>query len=762
MSSSGPHKLDLDGSQQKLSGEDGEAHADEISLSSMKPILSGDEGQDGAEVINAEPDEISSSAVEGPEEPLDRFMSACQRGDLATVEEVVNSGQVDINYDLDKAEHVTGLHWASINNRLGVVDFLVSRGADVNIKAGNLQAPPLHWAARYGYVYIVHYLLEHGANPQLTDDQGFNLLHLSVNSSNIMLVLYVLFFVVDRGILEVDGQDPYGRTPLLWAAYQGDSLTVDSLLKFGSYTKVADHGGFTPLHWGTLKGQPHVLIYLLQNGGDVFQKTNDGKDCFIIAQEMNTMYSLVAALQHCGFDENGYPIRKLFREPLHAKIITFFIPWVFLGVVFASFSHVHFLFALSIMILFGFAIGKLLNKYILPCYAVVGVSSASLLRSPLYAGLFTASIIWPAFVWISRVIPRTIEDQYSANVLMMIIIVAVPYLLVVLMRSDPGRIPMEMDIQVVRETIKDLLAIGRFDSKNFCIETWVRKPLRSRFSGLSNSLVARFDHYCPWVYNDIGLRNHKTFLTCILLVEILMLLFIYLCTEYFDELEDILKHTKDGDKPTCTILKNEDLCLGFTYDPFAFLMFAWVIFHSIWVGLLVIVQLFQVFQGITNHEFSKIMKESRKNGADPVSFNEFFGTAPEELLISNGLRDNTNPVRSSEVSLNQTVASSRSQLKKSRTCFGICCALTGVDQWLMVIKETFGISHSASGTKKSLTVSSPTNYGWKTNWKDFWLTSDTTAPVWRRILFPPTTSRALLGGQEVDYYKLFSLPPRGN
>ncbi|CAR27194.1 ZYRO0C11132p [Zygosaccharomyces rouxii] len=756
MSSSEPHKLDVDSFQRKQSGEDGEAYMDEISLSSMRPILSGDEG----EATDDEMVHRATSTMEEPEEPLDQFMSACQRGDLAAVKEIVNSGQVDINNDYDKTEQVTGLHWASINNRLGVVDFLVSRGADVNIKAGSLHAPPLHWAARYGYVYIVHYLLEHGADPRVTDDQGFNLLHLSVNSSNIMLVLYVLFFVVDRGILEVDGQDPHGRTPLLWAAYQGDSLTVDSLLKFGSYAKVTDRGGFAPLHWGTLKGQPHVLIYLIQNGGDVFQKTDDGKDCFTIAQEMNTMYSLVDALRHCGFDATGNPIKKLLRESLHAKIITFFVPWVFLGVVFALFSHLHLLFSLPIVILFGLANGKLLNKYILPCYPVVGVTSASLLRSPLYLGLFTASIIWPMLIWISRVIPVTIQDQYTANFLLMIIILAVSYLLVVLVKSDPGRIPTEKNTQVIRETIKDLLATGKFDSKNFCIETWVKKPLRSRFSSLSNSLVARFDHYCPWVYNDIGLRNHKAFLMCILLVEILMLLFNYLCMEYFDELEDVHKHADNGGEPKCTILRNENLCLGFTYDRFAFLTFVWVVFHSVWVGLLVIVQLFQVFQGVTNYEFSKLMKESRINRTDPVLFNEFFGTAPEELLTVNGEIDNTNLERSNEASLNQTITSTGSGLKRSKNCFGICCALTGVDQWLMVIKETFGMSHSASGAKRSLTVSSPTNYGWKTNWKDFWLTSDVTAPLWRRILLSPATSRALLGGQEVDYYKLFSLPPK--
>lgn len=757
MTDSEPNKIDEEGIQPTPNGGD---DLDEISLSSMKPILSG--GEDEAVEDEIRPRGTVSSANEEltvgqeSEEVLDRFMSACQRGDLATVKEVLNSGQVDINKDFDRNEHVTGLHWASINNRLGVVDFLVSRGADVNIKAGNLHAPPLHWAARYGYVYIVHYLLEHGADPKLTDDQGFNLLHLSVNSSNIMLVLYVLFFVVDKGIIEVDSQDPHGRTPLLWAAYQGDSLTVDSLLKFGAYVRVADRGGFTPLHWGTLKGQPHVLIYLIQNGGDFFQKTDDGKDCFSIAKEMNTEYSLTDALRHCGFDSNGYPMKKLLKDNLHAKIVTFFVPWIFLGIAFSLFAHLHPLFAMPVTLLFGIVIGRILNRCILPCYNVIGVSSVSLLRSPLYSGLVTGSIFWAVLVWIFQVIPLTMEDNVEANILLAITLPIVCYLLVVLMRSDPGRVPAERDTEIIRQTVKDLLAIGKFDSKNFCIETWVRKPLRSRFSSLSNSLVARFDHYCPWVYNDVGLKNHKAFLLCILLMELSMLLFVRLCIAYFNELEDV--YEQKGGEPHCIILKNENLCLGYSYDRFTFLICVWIAFQSVWVGFLIVVQIFQVFQGVTNYEFSKLMKESRMSGTDPVLFNEFFGTAPEELLTING--DIADGEQHRDASVNQAMSTSRSHLKKSSTCFGICCALTGIDQWLMVIKETFGLSHSVSGAKQSLTVSFPTNYGWKTNWKDFWLTSDVTAPIWCRVFYSPTTSKALLGGQEVDYFKLYTLPPR--
>lgn len=727
---------------------------DDVSLSSMQPIISDDDqGENKDNDENQKELNDTDLQEEQPDPVLERYLVACQKGDLATVKELIESGLVDINEDHDKIEEVTGLHWASINNRLSVVAYLVSRGADINAKAGTLHAPPLHWAARYGYVYIVDYLLKHGADPTLQDDQGFNLLHLSVNSSNIMLVLYVLFFVVSKGILDVDCQDPNGRTPLLWAAYQGDSLTVDSLLKLGAYIKIPDNGGFTPLHWGTLKGQPHVLMYLIQGGGDFFQKTNDGKDCFTIAQDMNTVFSLNEALKHSGFDSRGYPLKRYFSKSSHAKAVTFFTPWVFLGVAFYLFSHIHPLFALPSALILGIAVNKILNHFVLPSYETVGVTPLSLLRTPLYAGLFSGSVFWLLFVWLTKIIPKTIIEEFWSNLFLISTLSSITYLLMRLLRSDPGRVPAEKDHEKVRATISELLSIGKFDTRHFCIETWVRKPLRSRFSSLSSSLVARFDHYCPWIYNDVGVKNHKMFIFFIIAIEAAIWTFACLCMEYFDELEDNNEEYKGEIK--CFLLSNDNLCAGLTYDLFTSLILLWVIFQSIWVGFLIIVQLFQILKGVTNYEFSKLMKENSRMSLDPIMVNEFFNTAPEELAVINGDVDNVD-----ELSTVNAPRRPGSHLKKSRKCFDTCCAVTGMDQWFMVMREAFGISRSSSGPSESLKPSFPTNYGWRTNWKDFWLTSDTTAPIWQRIFFSSVTSKALLGGVEVDYYKLYKLPPK--
>lgn len=740
---------------------DAEGSLDNLSLSSVQPILSnkaqdGDKGEDGENGVEKKDPEVSGDEeIEELDPVLDRYFKACQKGDLKTVKEMIEGNVIRINEDFDQVEKVTGLHWASINNRLSIVAYLVANGANVNAKAGALHAPPIHWAARYGYVYIVHYLLEHGADAILTDDQGFNLLHLSVNSSNIMLVQYVLFFVVSKGLIDVDCQDPNGRTPLLWAAYQGDSLTVESLLRFGAHPKVPDSGGFTPLHWGTLKGQPHVLMYLIQAGADFFIKTNDGKDCFTIAKDMNTVYSLNEALSHCGFDAHGYPYKKYFAKSYHAKLVTFFIPWVFLGIAFGLFAHIHPLIALPITLAFGIATLKALNQFVLTSYENNGVTPLSLLRTPLCAGVFSGSVFWLIFVWIRFILPVTLVEEFGSNLALFLLILGVGYHFVKLLRGDPGRIPSETDLEEIRKTVGDLLKTGKYDTRHFCIESWIRKPLRSRFSSLNDTQVARFDHYCPWIYNDVGLKSHKRFVYFVVLIELAIGFFAYLCLEYFDELED--NYDDYNGELKCFLLGDSDLCAGFSYDLFTSLILLWAVFQSIWVGCLMFVQAFQIYKGVTSYEYSKAMRDSKRINLDPVLVNEFFSTAPEDLDA-----ESTSESRGTANETNNTDGQRGPMppLNQSRRCFGTFCAITGMDQWIMVLKEAAGISREALGSSRSSPQLFPTDYGWKTNIKDFWLLSDKTAPVWQRIAYMPTSSKALLGGQEVDYYKLYAYPEK--
>lgn len=57
--------------------------------------------------------------------------------------------------------------------------------------------------------------------------------------------------LLPRGRLLTDTQ---GHTPLMWAAYQGDALSVDALIRHGAGINKFDQAGLTPLHWATVRG----------------------------------------------------------------------------------------------------------------------------------------------------------------------------------------------------------------------------------------------------------------------------------------------------------------------------------------------------------------------------------------------------------------------------------------------------------------------------------------------------------------------------
>ncbi|CCF59466.1 hypothetical protein KAFR_0H00570 [Kazachstania africana CBS 2517] len=725
--------------------------------SEVLSVKEGNEGNDDSSlkpVLSRDLEEENKTDVDPV---LQQYHSACQAGNIKTVKEMIDSQVIDVANDFNADDRITGLHWASINNRLNVVKYLLSKGADANFKSNNLSATPLHWAARYGYVYIVDCLLNAGkADPTITDDQGFNLLHLAVNSSNIMLVAYVLFFVVSKGTMDVDTRDSKDRTPLLWASYQGDSLTVSMLLKFGANYKLTDETGFTPLHWGVVKGQPHVLKYLIKEGADFFQKTNDGKDCFTIAKEMNTQYSFNDALAHSGYNLDGYPSKKIFKTSFHAKLVTFLIPFVFMGLTLSLFAHLNPLFALLIVVLIGLACNKAIKEFILPSYVTDNHSTynVTVSKSPFLAGIFFSSLVWLTIVYLTRIFfnVEVFWENILQNFVLVLNLLVVYYTFLHLIKSDPGLIPSNDDHEEIRNVIQELLSIGKFDTRNFCIETWIRKPLRSKFSTFYNSTVSRFDHYCPWVYNDIGLKNHKIFIFFIISVEIGILIFVCLTMKYFDFLED---YFEDKKKFSCGILGDDELCAGLIFDRFSLLVMTWSLIQSLWVGILIMVQFFQISRGVTNYEFNNYVKESktghRHSNTQPN--NDFFNTTPEELRHEIG--DTDEVINGSESVPDSTRTNTHAH---SRSVFGFCCRLIGLDQWVSIIKETIGFDSDDRQFAFSKKLNIPTNYGITQNFKDFFLTSDTKAPIYKRILEEPVASKALLNNKEVDYFALYEFP----
>ncbi|SCU81912.1 LANO_0B04544g1_1 [Lachancea nothofagi CBS 11611] len=702
------------------------------SIESIAPIVGSEHSLEEVPLTEADEGGESSNPI------LRKYREACQSGDLSTVKALVESEAIDLKHDYDE-DMVSGLHWASINNRLGVVKYLAQNGADVNFQGGKLVATPLHWAARYGYVYIVDFLLEKGADPTLVDQQGFNLLHLSINSSNIMLVLYVLFFVVGDK-LNIDSLDPNNRTSLLWAAYQGDSLSVKALLDFNANATIVDSGGFSPLHWATVKGQPQVLKALIAYGCDFFQKTKDKKDCFVIAKEMNTEDSLSNALMENGLNTDGTPIKKYFSSPQQGKLVTFVTPWILVASTLKLFASINFFIAIVFTAALWLSSLQGLKNFVIPSYSLSRTGN-TFLKTPFLAGILLGSVACVIYVWFTRVMLTTIVEEPVFNLLFVTLATICVTSFCHLVLSDAGKISKEDDYEQTKGTIKELLRIGKFDTRNFCTEIYVRRPLRSKYSRFNDALITRFDHFCPWIYNDVGLKNHKLFQYFLLSLLLGVIFFTKTCLEYFDVLED----ESDIDFK-CGIFEDE-ICAGLKLDPYAFLVMVWAILQAVWVSPLLVTQLFQTFKGITTQELTEGSR--KRHGHDTT--NEFFVTTPTDLMNEEELN-----------ALNQgSVNHNDRSLLRSRGCFSVCCSLIGLDQFVIVVRDILGLTRDSQTTRRTATLGKfATDYGWKTNLKDFWLLSDHTAPFWQRLLYSPPEYKANLNNIEVDYRTLYTLPER--
>lgn len=115
----------------------------------------------------------------------------------------------------------------------------------------------------------------------LKDSQGFNALHLAVQASHTLLVIYLVYLGMDLDVPDNVG----GHTPLMWAAYQGEPLLVSILLKFGASVNATDNTRLTPLHWAVIKGNKICVRKMLEYGADVHARDTSDKSVMDYVKE---------------------------------------------------------------------------------------------------------------------------------------------------------------------------------------------------------------------------------------------------------------------------------------------------------------------------------------------------------------------------------------------------------------------------------------------------------------------------------------------
>ena len=83
-----------------------------------------------------------------------------------------------------------------------------------------------------------------------------------------------------------DARTPLGASPLHYAAMNGDSGPLKTLIAAGANPNARDTDGRTPLHMAAFATRKDNAMLLLQAGADPLLKTNDGRDVLSMARKV--------------------------------------------------------------------------------------------------------------------------------------------------------------------------------------------------------------------------------------------------------------------------------------------------------------------------------------------------------------------------------------------------------------------------------------------------------------------------------------------
>lgn len=132
----------------------------------------------------------------------------------------------------------------------------LKEGADPNTELSN--------AATAGDVVRVRYLLEHGADIDTQDDEGYTPLLTAVKTRYTELTR----FLIQQGA-DVNRADRDGWTPLMYAAWRDSPEIVGMLLAKGAKIEAANQQGLTPLCIAAQHGRSGAAAALLEAGANV-------------------------------------------------------------------------------------------------------------------------------------------------------------------------------------------------------------------------------------------------------------------------------------------------------------------------------------------------------------------------------------------------------------------------------------------------------------------------------------------------------------
>lgn len=151
-----------------------------------------------------------SEEIENPFVHVDKLVHAVQFGDFPFIETAISVHHV--SPDIVDPQNCSLLHWAAINNRVQIAEFLVARQANVNKAGGDGGEIPLQWAVRYARCLpMVQLLLNEKSDVNHKSSAGYDSLYLAVMANQV----HISFLLLNAGA-NPDTVDSQRDSTIIW------------------------------------------------------------------------------------------------------------------------------------------------------------------------------------------------------------------------------------------------------------------------------------------------------------------------------------------------------------------------------------------------------------------------------------------------------------------------------------------------------------------------------------------------------------------
>lgn len=236
--------------------------------------------------------------------------------------------------------------------------------------------------------------------------------------------------------------------------------------------------------------------------------------------------------------------------------------------------------------------------------------------------------------------------------------------------------------------------------------------------------------HCPWINNCVALANHRTFVLYILFLVLSLALLVNLTLVYIP----LLPSPEDKSVIQCAILGPE-LCEQWCRDPFTLVVNGWAAVQLTWTTMLLFVQFSQIARAMTTYESMKGHHTGALTTAITTGSTTFEGAGAGP--------DPANAPAASPAHGHKH--------KQKEGCFAQWKKLLGLDTFVATALHGSRAPEVLARRRKN-----PYNRGCVTNCTDFWCDAGK-GPT--GVLFGKRDDGSgLLGGQAVDYRKLYEVP----